>query len=794
MKYVSDPQRKQSPKLKFTIGKLHLRWQLILQWLLWILAIGFAVIAITFIVFSKDLPNPNQLLERDVPQSTKIYARDNSLLYEIHGEVKRTLIPSSDINDNVKYATISIEDKDFYNEGALDFKSIARSAITDIFHLGASQGASTITQQFVKNAILTSAKTPSRKIKEAILSIEINETYSKDDILKLYLNEIPYGENAYGIEAAAETYFGIHAKDLDLAQAAYLAALPQSPSYLNPNGLHRDALDARKNLILSKMLEYGHITQDQYNGAKAETVTFSKIKDPIVAPFFVTYIEDYLTQKYGETTLETGGLKVITTLDPKMQADAEKAVSDGVAVDIKKYNGNNGALVAIDPKTGQILAMVGSKDFFGDPTPTGCKEGVNCTFDPEVNVALAQRQPGSSAKPYVYATAFKPQFKESPATERMDVVTDFGSFGGKDYIPKNYNLEEYGPVSIRQALAGSLNIDAVKTLAIVGVPAATQTMRDFGITSPLQNCGLSLVLGGCEVTLLDHVSGYSTIATEGIHHQETGILEIDDANGNVLEKFQDNPQEVLDPQAAYELINIMTDNNARGFVFGTHSALAFSDRTVAAKTGTTQNFNDGWTLGFTPSLAAGVWVGNNDHTPLKSGADGVVVAAPIFHAFMEAALQGTPDEQFTVPAGITHVNVDTVSGLLPNPYTPTTKNEVFASYSVPTTYDTIHQVYAVPVPTALPTPTDTLTPDTLESTDPNSLSTSTNPTTPVTTATVNQLFEIYHSEMPDNPNWENPVQAWAIAHNHPYPPAGAVQVEPAQAPPITTGGTGTTSQ
>ncbi len=761
MKYIRDFNNK-SPKLKKKFN-----WRRLFNWVLRIFAVGIAILAILFIYYAKDLPDPNKLLSVQIPQSTKIYARDGSLLYEVHGEYKRTLIPFSDMNDNIKHATIAIEDKNFYNEGGIDLKGMLRAAIVDIFHAHLSQGGSTITQEFVRNAILTRTKSISRKIKEVILSIEINQKFSKNDILKMYLNEIPYGRNAYGIEAAAQTYFGIHAKDLDLAQAAYLAALPQAPSYY---GLHRQELDDRKNIVLQQMLNQGYITQAQYSQAKSENVVFQKTSDLLKAPHFVMYIEDYLANKYGEQTLETGGLQVYTTLDPRLQSIAEKAVKDGAERNAKIYNGNNAALVAIDPKTGQILAMVGSKDYFANPTPTGCKPGVNCTFEPDVNVATSLRQPGSSAKPYVYATAFKQQFGFSPASLFFDVVTDFGKFGGQDYIPHDYDMRERGPVSLRQALAGSLNIPSVKLLDLVGVNNAVQTMHDFGITAPLQNCGLSLVLGGCEVTLLDHVSGYATLASEGVHHPETGILKILDSTGNVLEQYQDHPQTVLDPQAAYEIISILTDNNARAFIFGAHSPLYLPDHTTAAKTGTTQNYRDGWTLGFTPSLAAGVWVGNNDGSLLRQGADGVVVAGPIWHNFMEQALQGTPDEQFPVPQGIQNVTVDTVSGLLPNPYTPTTKQEVFASYSVPTQYDNVHVVVKIDKTTGLP---------------PTQFS---NPADIVT-----KMYTVFHSRKPDNANWEGPVEAWAIAHGYQYPPPGAVLENGEGGSSVSSGGPGSNS-
>jgi membrane peptidoglycan carboxypeptidase len=445
-------------------------------------------LAVLFLYYAKNLPNPDQLLNRDVPQSTKIYARDGTLLYEIHGEYKRTEVSLDQISPFAKEATISIEDKNFYREGGVSITGIARAALADILSLRLSQGASTITQQFVKNALLSDNKSWDRKIREAILAIAIDAHFSKDQILQLYLNEIPYGRSAYGIEAASETYFNLHASQLDLAQSAYLAALLQAPTYYNPSGPNRSDLDDRKNLVLTLMQQQGYITTDEEGQAKNESVTFSTITNGIIAPHFVLWIENYLANKYGEDTLEEGGLQVYTTLDPRLQLIAETVVLNDVDKESVKYNAHNAALVAIDPKTGQVLAMVGSKDYFGTPEPAGCTPGKNCWFEPDVNVALAQRQPGSSFKPYVYGTAFKQQFGYSPASMLMDVVTDFGTYNGKDYIPHNYNDESYGPVSIRQAFAGSLNVPAVKVLDLVGVDNAVQTAHDLGITSPLVDC------------------------------------------------------------------------------------------------------------------------------------------------------------------------------------------------------------------------------------------------------------------------------------------------------------------
>lgn len=716
------------------------RVRLGIRFVLYCLAILLIVGSVTFAVVALSLPDPNKLNTREVPQSTKIYARDGTtLLYEVHGEVKRTLVDPKDLPAYVGQATIAIEDKNFYKNPGVDWRGILRSIWVDITSGSASQGGSTITQQFVRNAILTRQKTFTRKIKEIVLAIEIGQKFSKDDILKLYLNEIPYGQNAYGIQAAAQTYFNKDAKDLDLAQAAYLASLPQAPTLYNPNGPNRSKLDARHETVLSAMYDQGYITKQQMDDAKKEVVVFSKTKDTGpnfgIAAHFVTYIEQQLAQQYGEQTLEQGGLNVVTTLDWNMQQIADKAVKDGVARNEKANKASNAALVAMDPKTGQVLAMVGSRDYFDD------------AHDGQVNVALAPRQPGSSIKPYVYATAFKQGY--SPASQLVDVATDFGTYGNQDYIPHNYDGKDHGVLNMRKALAGSLNVPAVKTLSLVGVQNAIDTMKDMGITTDISTdrCGLSLVLGGCELTLLDHTSAMGVFANMGVKHDTTSILKVTDSNGNVLQQYQDGPgTEALDPQVAYEIDSIMTDNDARTFIFGAHSPLILPDRVVAAKTGTTQSFKDGWTMGFTPSLVAGVWTGNNDATPMRQGADGVVTAGPIWNQFMRNALTGTPAEQFQEPPGIQHLQVDAISGKLPTEYTPSTREDVFASFAKLDT-DDVH------VPVRINKLNGKLATD---QTPPEDVET--------------KVYTVIHSERPDNPAWENPVEAWAMAAGYSYPP------------------------
>ena len=714
-------------------------------------AAGVLLISFLFIYYSFNLPNPNKLLSRQAIESTKILARDGTtVLYEVHGEVNRTLVNLDQISKDLQNATIAIEDKDFYKHRGISITGLIRSVIVDILAGEKKQGGSTITQQFVKNAVLSRDKSYSRKLKEIILSIEIEAKFNKDDILKLYLNEIPYGRNAYGIESASRAYFGKSAKDISLAESAYLAAIPQAPTYYNPFGPNRDALDKRKNAVLLSMRDLGYINNDQYEEAKAQEVNFNKVRASIIAPHFVFYVEDYLAEKFGERTLQEGGLRVYTTLDPKLQIIAEDAVREELAKTTVKYNANNAALVAIDPKTGQILAMVGSKDYFGEPEPSGCVPGKSCTFEPSVNVATAERQPGSSFKPFVYVTAFTKEHGYAPGSMLMDVVTNFGSTGsGSDYIPRNFNGGENGPVSMRKALAGSLNIAAVKTLSLVGVDNATRTAKSLGITTPLANCGLSLVLGGCEVKLVDHTAAYSVLANGGKRNEKTPILKIEDSKGNILEEYEQKEDQVIDPQAVYQLTSIMTDNAARSYVFGASSPLILPGRLVAAKTGTTNSFKDGWTMGFTPSLAAGVWTGNNNGDPLK--ADAVQIAGPIWNHFMRNALKDTPAEEFPVPPGITKVTIDTLSGKLPTNLSSATVSEVFADYNVPTERDNVHVGVETDSSTGLPATSDT-------------------PSEFVYT----KIYRILHSERPDNPNWENPVRAWAIANGYEYPPEGSI--------------------
>lgn len=591
-----------------------------------------------FAYYAKDLPSPTKLNNRQVVESTKIYDRTGEhLLYEIHGEEKRTSIPLDQMSQIVRAATISAEDQDFYNHHGIQFKAVARAAIYDILGRARSQGGSTITQQLIKNTVLTNEKTFTRKVKEVILSVELEQKFSKDEILEMYLNEIPYGSNAYGIQAAAQTFFGKDAKDLKLAESALLAALPKAPTYFSPYGTHQDELKYRQEYIIDQMAKLGYISADQAKEAKDFDVLaeIRPFQENISAPHFVMYVKEQLVNQYGEKEMEEGGMKVYTTLDWDKQQAAEDAVKKGVAANITKYKATNAALVAIDPKTGQILAMVGSRDYFDK------------TIDGNVNVAVRDRQPGSSFKPYVYATAFKKGY--TPETIVFDTETNFGT-KDQPYEPQNYSGKFSGPVKMKEALARSLNIPAVKTLYLAGVQNAINTARSMGITTlngDPSRYGLALVLGGGEVKLVDHVSAFGSFATGGIRHEKTAILKITDAQGKVLDEYKNSAGErVLDTNVCAEVDSVLDDNSLRAPVFGSNSPLRFDDRQVAVKTGTTNEWRDAWTVGYTPGLVAGVWAGNNNNAPMAQGADGVYTAAPIWRDFMNQALANSAIEKF----------------------------------------------------------------------------------------------------------------------------------------------------
>jgi 1A family penicillin-binding protein len=636
-----------------------------------------------FTWLSRDLPNPNQLMERQVAQSTKIYDRTGTnILYDIHGDEQRTLVSLSDIPNYVKWATVAVEDKNFYSHKGFSLWAIFRTIVTNIiYHKKA--GASTLTQQFVKNAVLSSEKTYTRKIRELILSYKLEKKFSKDQILQLYLNEIPYGSTAYGVEAASRRFFGKSVKDINLAEAAVLAALPQSPTVYSPYGSHKDALIKRQKYILDLMAEQGYITAAEAETAKKQEIKFAESRENITAPHFVMYIKEILTEKYGEKAVEQGGLKIYTTLDLYKQKIAEEAINNwweknkvvdkktGLESEYNSFGASNAALVSLDPKTGQILAMVGSRDYFND------------AIDGQVNVTTSLRQPGSSLKPVIYATLFTKGY--TPNTILYDVVTNFSADPKNPYEPKNFNLKEYGPVSIRTALAGSLNIPAVKATYLAGLDNIVEEAKKFGYTSleDKERFGLSIALGGAEVKLIEHANAYGVFAREGKYHPLAGILKVEDANGKILEEWQPEEQSVLDENIAREINDILSDNSARAFMFGAVNNLILPNRPVAAKTGTTNEYHDAWTMGYTPSLVTGVWVGNSDNKAMAKGASAANAAGPIWNEYMKKVLGDTPVENFKKPeipetgkpvldGKLTGqaVKIDKITGLLATEFTP----------------------------------------------------------------------------------------------------------------------------
>ncbi len=625
---------------------------------------GLVFLVVIFLYYASQVPDPSAIAARRVSESTKIYDRTGEvILYDIHGEEKRTIIPWEQIPQTVKDATLAAEDSDFYTHGGIDFSGILRALYKDLRNLDTSQGGSTITQQLIKKALLGDEKTIARKIKEAVLSVQIERKFSKDEIFWMYLNQIPYGSNAYGIEAAAQTFFDKAAKDLNVTEAALLAALPNAPSYYSPYGTNNNlsrAID-RRNLILSRMKGIGMLTQEEYDEAIEEVPEIKPLDSNIYAPHFVIMVREYLINKYGEDMVQNGGLRVFTTLDSELQQIAEDTVEKYAEVNTERYKANNASLVAANPKTGHILALVGSKDYFGKSEPEGCIPGKTCKFDGNFNVATANRQPGSSFKPFAYTAVFERGFTDS--TIIFDLPTEFNPecsslanqtkdpSGFDCYNPQNYDDRFRGPVTMRQALSQSLNVPSVKTLYLAGIEETINLAHKVGITTlnDRSRYGLSLVLGGGEVRLVDMVAAYGVLANDGIRVPQTFIQKIVTGDGTVLEKHEIEEDRVLDAQIARLVSDVLSDNNARGPVFGYNSSLFFSDRQVAAKTGTTQENRDGWLLGYTPSLAVGVWTGNNNNESMTRQGAGLSAAGPMWHEFIALALADTPPEQFIKP-------------------------------------------------------------------------------------------------------------------------------------------------
>lgn len=600
-----------------------------------------------------DIPDLSSFDERRVLQSTKIYDRTGEvMLYDLHQDVRRTLIPFEEMPRHIKNATVAIEDDEFYNHIGIRPVAILRSMISNIQDSGSpfdGAGGSTITQQVIKNSVLQREKTLTRKVKEAILSIKIERVLTKDQILEIYLNESPYGGTIYGVEEASQAFFAKSARDLTLGEAAYLAAIPQAPTYLSPYGNNREALDNRQKLVLERMRINGFISIEEYEEVKNEEVVFqTQVVSGIKAPHFVMYIREQLAEKYGEEALAEKGLRVITTLDWKLQSAAEKIVAEKAAVNTEKFKASNAGMVAVDPKTGDLLVMVGSKDYFSED------------IDGNYNVTFANRQPGSSIKPFVYAAAFSKGYL--PSTILFDVHTQFStacepwdmSPEAPCYSPKNYNSKYIGPISMRNALAQSLNIPAVKTLYLVGINSALKLTADMGLTTlnDPKRYGLTLVLGGGEVRLYDMAYAYGVFANRGIKAEPRSILRVEDTNGVVLDETEVKSQRVLDENIADMVADVLSDDVARTPLWGSHGLLYFGDRDVAGKSGSTNNLRDAWIMGFTPNIAVGAWSGNNDNSVMGGGLSGLITA-PMWREFMKVAFEDLPVESFTQPQIVT---------------------------------------------------------------------------------------------------------------------------------------------
>lgn len=598
-------------------------------------------------VSTLEIPDLSSFEERRVLQSTKIYDRTGEIvLYDLHQDVRRTVVPYEQISRHIKNATVAIEDDTFFeHSGVRPLRTL--KAVFDNLVSGSllgGQGGSTITQQVIKNSVLVREKTLARKVKEWILALKLERELSKEEILAHYLNESPYGGTIYGVEEASRAFFGKSASDVTLAEAAYIASLPQAPTYLSPYGQNRDALEARKNLTLERMLENDFITEDEYNAALAEKVTFApQMTSGIRAPHFVFYVRDYLARVYGEDSLAERGLKVVTTLDADLQAKAEETVKKFALSNKETFDAENAALVAIDPRTGEILAMVGSRDYF------------DTDIDGNFNAAIANRQPGSSFKPFVYATAFKKGY--TPETVVFDLKTQFSTACEPSFLettdtcysPSNYDNQFRGPVSLKNALAQSLNIPAVKTLYLAGLDASLKTASDLGITTLVDKdrYGLTLVLGGGEVKLLDMVGAYGVFANEGERNDTTSILRIEDSTGTVVEEHKPVPRRVLDRDIALQITDILSDNEARTPLYGPNSTLYFPGIDVAAKTGTTNDYRDAWVVGYTRNLAVGAWAGNNDNHPMQKLAG--MIVTPLWREFMDYAITKYEPGTFAEP-------------------------------------------------------------------------------------------------------------------------------------------------
>ena len=643
---------------------------------------GIVGMAGLFAYYARDLPSPEKIVRRE-GFATKIYDRKGKLLYDVFGDQRRNPVDISQVSLVVKQATVAIEDKNFYKHSGFDPLGILRAAFRTVF-TGKLQGGSTLTQQLVKNVLLTSRRTITRKLKEFILTVQVERKYSKDQILQMYLNEAPYGGNAWGIATAADVYFGKKVAEVTLPEAAILAGLPQSPSLYSPYSGKKYI--GRAEEVLRRMREDGYITRDQELGAKNQLVkiVFATQSGLLKAPHFVFYVKNKLVERYGEKLVEEGGLRVTTTLDLDLQEVAQRAVTEEISK-VKNLKIGNGAAVAIDPQTGQILAMVGSRGW-DDPD-----------YDGQFNVTTASRQPGSAIKPVVYLAGLRKGYTAS--TLLMDTKTSFPGGDKPEYIPENYDGKFRGPILVREALGNSINIPAVKMVSLVGIRDMLEVAYDMGFSTlkptkeVLDRVGLSVALGGGEVKLLELADAYAAFANGGKRVETVAILEVTDSEGKILEEWSSvgaGGKQVISPEEAFVISSILSDPKAREITFGPRSAINIAGRTIAVKTGTTNDKRDNWTVGWTPSVMVGVWVGNNDNSPMKEVASGVTGAAPIWRRIILAALKDKGDEGFVAPAGMVTMDIDKVSGYRAHDGFEA-RQEYFVKGTEPTGDDPIHK-------------------------------------------------------------------------------------------------------
>jgi 1A family penicillin-binding protein len=648
----------------------------------------------------RDLPPASQLTTRTQALTTRIYDRKGRLLFKFYKNENRTLVPLAEIPLVLRQGTIAIEDKDFYSHPGISVRGVIR-ALWSNTTTDTVSGGSTITQQLVKNALLTPEQTWRRKIREAILSIQVELTYTKDQILEMYLNQVPYGGTTYGVAEASDFYFHKRVQDLTLAEAAYLAGLPASPTQFSPYGAHPELAKERQAEVLSKMVELGYITRNAADEAYKQNLPLQSPNIQILAPHFVMYVKDLLSQKYGDTLVEQGGLQVYTSLDLDVQTMAENILRTEVDK-VKFLHITNGAVLVTDPQTGEILAMVGSRDYFDTQN------------DGNVNATLALRQPGSSIKPVNYSVALGSGF--TAATVIPDTPISYRVAGQPPYTPVNYDGRFHGNVTLRTALASSYNVPAVKVLAAVGVNRMIDQGKKLGITTwdDPGRFGLSLTLGGGEVRMVDMATVYGTLANGGNRVDLQPILRVSDSHGNNLEQYfctsavlpppsphsdfltdpseihrgdtnNDCPkQSVMDPGIAYILTDILSDNAARTPAFGPNSDLVISGHTTAVKTGTTNSMKDNWTIGYTPNILVATWVGNFDGSPMSYVASGVTGASPIWHKVMTKLLDNIPNTSFPTPGDIVKTDVCSQTGTLTCDACPVKRTEIFLSGTQPT--------------------------------------------------------------------------------------------------------------